>query len=144
MGMKLARLEPKLRLVHGQGAANPAAPAPSPSPPAFDDSELLAAIRRGDAGAAAALHDRVRPQVDRTVRRLLGARDPDVCDLAQQSMIEIVRTIDRYRGECSLDSWTSAVAAHVFIDCAQLWLVIANDQSLNFGANVKIGAHEAG
>jgi RNA polymerase sigma-70 factor, ECF subfamily len=113
MGTKVARVEPRLRLVRGQSASTPAAPAPLPSRPAFDDSELLLAIRRGETGTAAALYDRVRPQVERTVRRLLGARDPDVCDLAQQSMIEIVRTIDRYRGECSLDSWTSAVAAHV-------------------------------
>ncbi len=28
-------------------------------------------------------------------------------------MIEIVLTVGRYRGDCSLDSWTSAVAAHV-------------------------------
>jgi RNA polymerase sigma-70 factor (ECF subfamily) len=110
---KVARIEPKLRLVQGQGAVPGPAAAPSPTRPAFDDSELLGAIRRGDPNVATALHDRVRPQVDRTVRRLLGGRDPDVCDLAQQSMIEIVNTIDRYRGECSLDSWTSAIAAHV-------------------------------
>jgi RNA polymerase sigma-70 factor (ECF subfamily) len=82
-------------------------------PPALDDSELLAAVRRGDPSAATALHDRLRPQVDRTVCRLMGRRDPDVCDLAQQAMMEIVGTVDRYRGDCSLDSWTSAVAAHV-------------------------------
>jgi RNA polymerase sigma-70 factor (ECF subfamily) len=81
--------------------------------PAFDDSELLAAVRRGDPSAATSLHDRLRPQVDRVVRRLLGARDPDLGDVAQLAMIAIVDKIETYRGESSLDSWTSAVAAHM-------------------------------
>jgi RNA polymerase sigma-70 factor (ECF subfamily) len=108
MSTKSARQGPKLWLVPGSAPV----PAATPATPALDDSELLAAVRRGDPSAAAGLHDRVRPQVDRTICRLLGRRDPDVCDLAQQAMIEIVGTIHRYRGECSLDSWTSAVAAH--------------------------------
>jgi RNA polymerase sigma-70 factor (ECF subfamily) len=106
MSSKTERGEARLWLVPSASSA------PSPAPRAFDDSELLAAMRRGDPSAATALHDRLRPQVDRTVRRLLGARDPDFPDVTQQAMIQIVGTVDRYRGDCSLDSWTSAVAAH--------------------------------
>lgn len=84
----------------------------APTPPALDDAELLAALRSGDRGAATTLHDRTRPQVDRTIRRLLGAGDVDHDDVAQQAMIELVSTIARYRGECSLDSWTSTITAH--------------------------------
>src|SRR5882672_6223807 len=90
-----------------------AAPTPSSTQLALDDSELLAALREGDASAATALHDRVRSQVDRTIRRLLGSHDVDRDDVAQLAMIELVSTIDRYRGDCSLDSWTSTITAHV-------------------------------
>ena len=81
--------------------------------PLLDDSELLASLRAGDVSAAASLHDRVRPTIDRTVRRLLGSSDPDHDDVAQLAMIELVTTIDRYRGECSLDSWTSTLTARL-------------------------------
>src|SRR5580700_6229760 len=100
MASKTERGEARLWLVPTASSV------PPPAPRAFDDSELLAAMRRGDASAATALHDRLRPQVDRTVRRLLGARDPDFPDVTQQAMIQIVGTVDRYRGDCSLDSWT--------------------------------------
>lgn len=99
----------KLWLVRGDGAP-PQAPPPAPL---LDDTELLAALRARDPGAATALHDRVRPQVDRTIRRLLGRSDPDAEDLAQVAMIEIVYTIGRFRGDCSLDSWTSTLTARV-------------------------------
>jgi RNA polymerase sigma-70 factor (ECF subfamily) len=100
----------RLRLVpSGPASARP----PEPSAPALDDSELLSALRRGDSAAATALHDRVRPQIDRTIFRLLGRGDVDHGDLAQLAMIELVYTIERYRGDCSLDSWTSTITAHV-------------------------------
>jgi len=85
-------------------------PAPKPS---LDDAEILAAMRAGDESAGAAFHDRVRPQVDRTIARLLGRNDNDHEDLVQLAMIELVDSIGRFRGDCSLDSWTSTVAAHL-------------------------------
>jgi RNA polymerase sigma-70 factor (ECF subfamily) len=100
-----------LRLVSG-GDPSPIEP-PRARTPSLDDSEMLAAMRAADPSAATAFHDRVRPQVDRTIARLLGRHDNDHEDLAQLAMIELVYTIDRYRGECSLDAWTSTVTAHV-------------------------------
>lgn len=70
-------------------------------------------MNAGDVGAATAFHDRIRPQVDRTLYRLLGRRDTDHEDLAQLALIELVYTIDRFRGDCSLDSWVSTITAHV-------------------------------
>jgi RNA polymerase sigma-70 factor (ECF subfamily) len=74
---------------------------------------MLRAVRSNDPTAATAFHDRVRPQVDRTILRLLGRRDVDHEDLVQLSLIELIYSIDRFRGDCSLDSWTSTVTAHI-------------------------------
>jgi len=79
----------------------------------IDDSELLSAMRAGDKKVASLFHDRVRPQVDRTLRRLFGRRDGDFDDLRQQALVELVFTIHRFRGECSLDSWVSTVTGHL-------------------------------
>jgi RNA polymerase sigma-70 factor (ECF subfamily) len=61
----------------------------------------------------AAVYHRVRPRVDATIGRMLGSRDSDIEDIAQLSLIELVRSIHNFRGECSLDSWTSRVTAHI-------------------------------
>jgi RNA polymerase sigma-70 factor (ECF subfamily) len=100
---------PKLKLVvaRRESAAGPQAS------PSVEDTLLLAALRASDAGAAEALYERSRPVVARTLNRLLGRNDPDHQDLSQQAMVEIVRSIDRYRGECLLDTWIGALAAHV-------------------------------
>jgi RNA polymerase sigma-70 factor, ECF subfamily len=74
---------------------------------------LVERVRRGNATAAAAFHDRVRPIVDRTLGRLLGRGDQDYDDLAQQALIELVLSIDRFRGDCPLDAWASIVTARV-------------------------------
>jgi RNA polymerase sigma-70 factor, ECF subfamily len=99
---------PRLRLV------DPPIDGPSALAPAsLDDVQLLRALRGNDPTAATAFHDRVRPQVDRTILRLLGRRDVDHEDLVQLSLIELIYSVDRFRGDCSLDSWTSTVTAHV-------------------------------
>jgi RNA polymerase sigma-70 factor, ECF subfamily len=106
-----ASKRPHLRLVDP--------PAPSPRgergerEPALDDAQLIAAVREGDEDAARALYARLHAKVDGTVRRLLGPADSDREDCVQLAFVEIVRSIDRYRGECSLEHWATRVAAHV-------------------------------
>ena len=109
MSTKSAHLGAKLWLVPGSAPSSP----PPPPTPALDDSELLAALGRGDTSAATALHDRLRPRSNARSVGSSARENPDVGDVVQQAMIEVVFTISSYRGDCSLDSWTSAVAAHV-------------------------------
>ncbi|HXK16601.1 MAG TPA: RNA polymerase sigma factor [Polyangiaceae bacterium] len=82
-----------------------------PEGPAVDDSELLAGLKARDRSLSAAFYDRARPIVDRTLTRLLGARDRDYEDVAQRALFELVDTIDRFRGECPLNAWISIVTA---------------------------------
>lgn len=109
---------PVLRVVAGDVPSEAPASAsrvggdpPTPSP-ALDDAQLVEACRRGDPSAATALYRRVRPIVDMTLARLLGRKDSRYEDLAHIAMIELVRSFAGFRGECSLDTWTSRVTAH--------------------------------
>jgi RNA polymerase sigma-70 factor (ECF subfamily) len=110
---------PNLRLIPGEKSAHENAPGASasktaaPPSPSLDDIELLTALRASDPTAATAFHDRARPQIDRTILRLLGRRDSDHEDLAQLAMIELVYAIEKFRGECSLDAWISMLTARV-------------------------------
>jgi RNA polymerase sigma-70 factor (ECF subfamily) len=70
-------------------------------------------MRAGDKSIASAFHDRVRPQVDRTLLRLFRRYDVDHEDLRQLALIELVMTIGKFRGECSLDSWVGALTARI-------------------------------
>jgi RNA polymerase sigma-70 factor (ECF subfamily) len=95
-----------LRLVKGGEA--------SASPPeALDDARLVAAIRSGNSSMAGPFYDRTRPVVGKTVHRLVGPHDSDFDDLVQVAMIELLHSLDRYRGECSLDTWASTISGNV-------------------------------
>jgi RNA polymerase sigma-70 factor (ECF subfamily) len=98
----------RLRLIpSGSGGSAGAVPTP------LDDSQLLAKMRAGDKSAAPAFYYRVRPQIDRTLVRLFGNRDVDCDDLRQLALMELVFTLHRFRGECSLDAWVGTITGHV-------------------------------
>jgi RNA polymerase sigma-70 factor (ECF subfamily) len=83
---------------------------------AHDDlstTDLVDRVRAGDVSAAGLFHDRLRPVVQATLRRLIGPGDNDFEDVAQVALIEIIRSLGRYRGDCSLETWASAVTANV-------------------------------
>jgi len=107
----MSPLRPDLRLV--RSPEEPASVEEARTARAEADAVLLAMIREGNPAAASAFYDRVRPQVDRTLSRLLGRKDSDFADLAQVALIELVTTIGRYREQCMLDSWVATVTAHV-------------------------------
>ena len=81
--------------------------------PRLDDQALVSAVKAGDDSVASAFCARVWPAVSRTIGRLLGSRDADSDDVGQLALIELVTTIGRYRGECSLDAWAQTITAHV-------------------------------
>lgn len=103
--MSLAR-RPPLMLV-----PEPRAPASTPPSRAPDDASLISGLKARDGALSTAFYERVRPIVDRTLLRLLGSRDADYEDVAQKALFELVDTIDKFRGECPLDAWTSIVTA---------------------------------
>ncbi len=81
--------------------------------PRRSDDEILAGLRRGDLEVAEDFYWRVKPVVDRTVRRLMGRMDSDGEDLIQIALIQLIESVAHYRGECALDAWVSTVSAHV-------------------------------
>lgn len=97
-----------LRLLRGD--AQKSAP---PLASGLSDEQLITAIRAGNDRIGSALCVRVTPQIDRTIRRLLGRFDVDHEDISQLCLIEIVNTIGRYRGDCTLDRWVQSVTANV-------------------------------
>lgn len=100
-------MAPALRPLHLVHGGSPAGEAASPEA----DAGLLEAVRAGKSAAAGQFHDRVRPIVERTLGRLLGSGDPDRDDLTQQALIDIVLSVDRFRGDCPLDAWATVIAA---------------------------------
>lgn len=79
------------------------------------DTELVAAAQRGDAAAMDQLlrrhHDRIRA----VCRRIAGgSRDAD--DAAQEAMIRIVRSIDRFDGRAAFGTWAYRIATNTALD----------------------------
>jgi RNA polymerase sigma-70 factor (ECF subfamily) len=91
------------------GTAGPAAD----RRPARTDAAILAAVRAGDPSVASDFYWRIKPTVERTVRRLFGRADCDGEDLVQIALVQIIESLPSYRGDCPLDAWLSAVSANV-------------------------------
>jgi RNA polymerase sigma-70 factor, ECF subfamily len=80
---------------------------------ATDDDALVAGVRAGDAACATAFVKRVGPRAKACVRRLLRGDASDHEDIVQLALVELVTTIDRFSGQCSLDTWVDRLTAHL-------------------------------
>ena len=85
-------------------------PRPPPGLRPIDD-----AVKAAQAGDADAVRDVVLAcagSILATVRRVVGARHPDVEDIAQDAAIHLVAALSSYRGECSLRHFACRVASN--------------------------------
>lgn len=73
-----------------------------------DPAALAAAARDGDRGAIEQVLRGVFPRVLRTCRGILG-RTAEAEDAAQESLIEIVRALSRFRGEGSVSGYATRI-----------------------------------
>ncbi len=86
---------------------------PAERRPRRSDEEILAGVRRGAQEVAEDFYWRVKPVVERTVRRLLGRLDRDGEDLVQIALVQLIESVTAYRGACALDAWVSTLSANV-------------------------------
>ena len=76
------------------------------------DRDLALRVASGSREAAAEVYDRFSGRVDATLYRVLGRREDDHDDLVQATFVQLVPSFRNYRGECSLATWVSRVAAN--------------------------------
>src|SRR5262245_37866958 len=78
-------------------------------------AELALAAADGDLTAMRRLLDAVAPRVLRVVRSVLGAACPDAEDVAQESLIALVRALPAFRGECPAGGYAARIAVRTAI-----------------------------
>lgn len=83
--------------------------------PRSTDGELVTAAQAGDATAMDLLLRRHYDRVHAVCRRIAGAtRDAD--DAAQETMIRVVRSLDRFDGRASFGTWVYRIATNTALD----------------------------
>lgn len=82
------------------------------------DLRLVQAIQQGDSVAAAPLYAFLRPDIERTLYRVLRHRPAEFEDLRQVTYERVIRTIaaGNFEGRSQLKTWASAIAANVATD----------------------------
>ena len=68
-----------------------------------EDTELVAAIRRGDPGSREALYHRYKRRVFALAVRIVGAADAE--EVSQEAFIRIFRGLPKFRGDAALGTW---------------------------------------
>lgn len=88
-----------------------------PGAPRDREAELaallsLARAAPGDADAMAELLLEVAPAVVRATRLVLGPRAPDLEDVNQQALLNVMRAMPSFRGECHPAGFAARIAVH--------------------------------
>jgi RNA polymerase sigma-70 factor (ECF subfamily) len=74
------------------------------------DRDLARAAAGGDRAAQREVVDRLLDRTALTVRCLAG-NDPELDDLVQQAIVEILQALGSFRGESSLETWAQRITA---------------------------------
>jgi RNA polymerase sigma-70 factor (ECF subfamily) len=74
-------------------------------------SELIAKVQSGDRDALDALTRIIRPHVERQLGRY-PVSDEDRLDLAQSTLLQVIRRIHSFRGDSSFTTWLFRVTAN--------------------------------
>ena len=79
-------------------------------PPADDLLKMAQAVAAGNPDAAATLVAHVGAPMLSAVRRVMGARHPDIDDVAQDAVIALLGALETFRGECSVVHFAQRIA----------------------------------
>lgn len=80
-----------------------------------DEPERIAAARGGDPAAQAWLVERWQGPVYRFARRMMGTEE-DARDVAQDSLVKVLRHLDQYDARRSFSSWVFGITRNACID----------------------------
>lgn len=80
-----------------------------------DESACIAAARAGDPRGQAWLVHRWQAPVYRYVRRMMGT-DEDARDVAQDTLVKMLRKIDQYDSHYAFSTWVFGIARNTAID----------------------------
>jgi len=83
-----------------------------------DDEALVAGLRRGHPGAAAAFHDRFAPRMHGLLYRLLGP-DTELEDVLHDAFVRALEALPKLRDPRALESWVMGVTVRTARTCIQ-------------------------
>lgn len=74
----------------------------------MDEADIIAGLRAGDAAAAAALLERYGDRLARSAFLLCG-HAADAQDLAQETLLQALKSAHRFRGDSALYTWLHGI-----------------------------------
>ena len=95
--------------IEGLGLRSRAAAEPKVHAP-DNDTALVEAVRRGDAGSREALYHRFKRRVYALAVRIVGPHDAE--EVAQEAFIRIFRGLTKFRGDAALATWIYRLAVN--------------------------------